>query len=321
MFVKKNERPWPGTHFSFNSRVNQLKVDIKDNFRKQLCAKSIITCESKGDSDNPTTVIKNLTCVVDFIQKQPYVARSTNINMNVITYTGMGISVIALTTSILVYRRFGMHRSIPGSNVENLSIALLISDIIFMLGIGANDFSLVCYSVGVALHYLWLLVFSFKCIALVHMCHNLTNMSLIAKDIDMSSKRPYFTLLGLLLPCLFVVPAVIIDVLEVQGVSIDYSGSICFPTGYPGNLIFVSGPIGLAVVINIACLLCIAVVITKQSLGIRHIRRSNSFQYLPVFVRISLVTGMLWITGLLGAIIQNEIMEYLFVICCSFRDC
>ncbi|CAG2222925.1 unnamed protein product [Mytilus edulis] len=207
MCVKRNERS-----FSYNTRLNQLKVDIKDNFRKQLCAKSIITCESKRDSDNPTTVIKNLPCGIDFI-----------------TYTGMGISVVALTTSILVYRRFGMHRSIPGSNVENLSIALLISDIIFMLGIGANDFSLVCYSLGVTLHYLWLLVFSFKCIALIHNSHNLTSMSLIAKDIDMSSKRPNFTLLGLLLPSLFVVPAVIIDVLEIQGVSIDYSGSICFP--------------------------------------------------------------------------------------------
>ncbi|CAC5410073.1 unnamed protein product [Mytilus coruscus] len=145
MFIKSNER-WHSTGFEFESRLNQLKADLKNNPEKKFCAKSIIECETWRDSDNPRTVIKELTCV-DFIQKQPTVA-STNINMNVITYT---------------------------------------------------------------------------------------------------------------------------------------------------------------------------VVITKQSLGIRDIRRSNSFQYLPVFVRISLVTGMLWITGLLGAIIQNELMEYLFVICCSFQ--
>ena len=301
------------------NKMNQFKVNLNDSFEKKLCANSIIECEISNDVENPRTVITEFTCV-DFIQQQP-ILPSTNINMNVITYTGMGISVIALTASLIVYRRLGMHSSIPGSNVENLTIALLISDIIFMLGIGANDLSFVCYSVGVALHYLWLVVFSFKCIALIHMCHSFTKLSLISGDIKvgMFSKRPFFTLLGLLLPCLFVVPAVLIDFLEIDGVSINYSGSICFPTGYPGNLIFVSAPIGLAVVINITCLLCIAVVITKQSLGIRHIRRSNSFQYFPVFVRISLVTGMLWISGLLGAIVQNEAIEYLFVICCSFQ--
>ncbi|CAG2188370.1 unnamed protein product [Mytilus edulis] len=219
------------------NKLNQFKVNQNDSFEKKLCANSIIECEISNDVENPRTVITEFACV-DFIEQQP-ILLSTNINMNVITYTGMGISVIALTASLFVYRRLGMHRSIPGSNVENLTIALLISDIIFMLGIGANDLSLVCYSVGVALHYLWLVVFSFKCIALIHMCHSFTKLSLISGDIEVGifSKRPFFTLLGLLLPCLFVVPAVLIDFLEVDGVSINYSGSICFPTGYPAETV------------------------------------------------------------------------------------
>lgn len=97
MFVKKNDK-WHSTGFNFNSRLNQLKTDLKNNSEKKLCAKSIIECETWRDSDNPRTVIKDLTCV-DFIQMQPTFA-STNINMNVFTYTVMGISVIALTTCL-----------------------------------------------------------------------------------------------------------------------------------------------------------------------------------------------------------------------------
>ncbi|VDI32267.1 Hypothetical predicted protein [Mytilus galloprovincialis] len=82
MFVKKNDK-WHSTGFNFNSRLNQLKADLKNNSEKKLCAKSIIDCETWRDSDNPRTVIKDLTCV-DFIQMQPTFA-STNINMNVIT--------------------------------------------------------------------------------------------------------------------------------------------------------------------------------------------------------------------------------------------
>lgn len=47
MFVKRNDRSWHSTSFSFNSRLNQLKVD-KKNLKKQLYAKSILECESEG---------------------------------------------------------------------------------------------------------------------------------------------------------------------------------------------------------------------------------------------------------------------------------
>ncbi|XP_063402185.1 adhesion G protein-coupled receptor E1-like [Mytilus trossulus] len=309
-----NENITNGT--SLNSTglsYKEVNVSIKTSFSEQLCDSYSI--ESELEEKTAAMIVTKVTCWNELDQT----LTSQDFRKNIITYTGMAASIIALTVYLTVHRKFGMHKTIPGSNVENLSIALLLSDILFMVGVGANDHYIVCYTVGVVLHYLWLSVFSFKSVALIYMCHNIRQMSANnAHALGIKNKKAYLTVLGLLLPVIFVGPAVILD-LVIPGVNLDYSGSICFPTGYPANLIFVSAPIGLSVLINVVSLMCIALVITKQSYETRHIRKSSSFKFILVFVRISIVTGAFWVTGVLGAVVRTEFMEYLFIITCSIQ--
>ncbi|CAG2254209.1 unnamed protein product [Mytilus edulis] len=156
------------------TKTETLKIDIKGKFNARLCDKIILVCDI-NDEDQELTV-KEITCI-DYAKISQRTSIAKDVSMKVITYTGMGISVIALTVSVIIHRRLGMHVSIPGSNVENLSVALLFSDIAFLIGVGANDNYVVCYVVGILLHYLWLIVFSFKSIALIHMCYTITQMS------------------------------------------------------------------------------------------------------------------------------------------------
>ncbi|VDI21865.1 Hypothetical predicted protein [Mytilus galloprovincialis] len=305
---------------AIETKTENLNVDIKGNFTSRLCDKTVIVCNIIDGNRDQELTVKEITCI-DFTKISPTTSNAMDVSMKVITYTGMGISVIALTVSVIMHRRLGMHISIPGSNVENLSVALLLADIAFLIGVGANDYYLVCYGVGVILHYLWLLVFSFKSIALIDMCYTITQMStnISYANRETQNKKRKLSFLGLFIPIIIVALAVVIDLGKVSEFNLDYSGSICFPTGYPANLIFVSIPIGLSVFINITCLICIAGFIAKQSFELKHVRQSNSFQHIPVFARISVVTGMLWTPGLIGAIVQTEFMEYLFVVCCSFQ--
>lgn len=302
------------TDYTSLDKNEEINVSIKTNLSEQLCDSYTIESEIEGKSAD--MIVTKVTCWNELDQT---LTSQNDFKKNIITYTGMGVSILALTVYLTVHRKFGMHKTIPGSNVENLSIALLLSDILFMVGVGANDHYIVCYTVGVVLHYLWLSVFSFKSVALVYMCHNIRQMSANnAHALGIKHKKAYLTVLGLLLPVIFVGPAVMLDLI-IPGVTLDYSGSICFPTGYPANLIFVSAPIGLSVLINVVSLICVAVVITKQSYETRHIRKSSSFKFIPVFVRISIVTGAFWVTGILGAVVQTEFIEYLFITTCSIQ--
>jgi hypothetical protein len=51
-----------------------------------------------------------------------------------------------------------MTSTIPGSNLENISISLLMSKCLFIFGVGASDIREVCFVIGVVLHHLWLSV-------------------------------------------------------------------------------------------------------------------------------------------------------------------
>jgi hypothetical protein len=87
-----------------------------------------------------------------------------------------------------------------------------------------------------------------------------------------------FTCLGMFLPLMFVFPSVLLDFFRVPYFSAKYSGSVCFPTGYLSNLVFVSGPITLSIVLNTIALIRIIIYLTRNSITMSHVRKTNSFQ-------------------------------------------
>lgn len=321
----------PTDSFSFNFNLtritqNESIVNIKNKMAESNiftsrrvphyllheCQIFLIDCGLANESLDSTIIVQNVKCINI---GQPY-EEASNLAKTILTYSGMVTSVVGLIVSIRVHRKAVMHKSVPGSNVENISVSLLTTNVMFMIGIGANDEQTVCYVVGVILHYLWMVVFSFKTIALLYITHNLVQM--MVKDSNPLLQRTgFFTALGLSLPMLFLIPSVIIDFYG--PIDLEYNGRVCFPTGYPANILFVSIPIGLSVIINISCFLTVAFVITKQSFETRNLRKSSSLEFVPVFSRISVVTGFFWITGLIGAVYASDVSEYFFIIFCSFQ--
>ena len=193
--------------------------------------------------------------------------------------------------------------------------------IVFMVGVGANDHSPICYMLGATLHYLWLSVFSFKTIAIVFLTHNLMKMS--ANNSHMHSSKTvtkiWLTVLGFALPILFVAPSLLMDIIPVPELRPQYNGQVCFPTGYPANLAFVSVPWGLSMLANIGCFITIGVFVSKISHETRHVRKSTKYQYIFVFSRITVVSGMFWILGIVAGLVESPIAEFVFIVFCSFN--
>ncbi|CAC5419361.1 unnamed protein product [Mytilus coruscus] len=290
-------------------KIDNLIVDMTGNHEVEFCGKSIIKCEISKDAEEKKIIIKEVTCNdVDSIQQS--LLSTAMITEDVVKYTVIGISIIVLTASVIFNRRFGTLRSISGSNLENLLNTLIISDMIFLIGIAAAEHFTVCYIVGVFMHFLWLLVFSFQSIALYLIIKTNTSDNSANESGSKRYKKIPLTLVGLFLPFVFVAPAVILDLMKIPDFSLNYSGFICFPTGYPANLIFVYMPIGLSVVNNISLLAFIAFALKKNTLG-----KSSFLQYVPVFVHITVVTCIPWVIGFLGVVFQTELMDFLFVIC------
>ena len=123
--------------------------------------------------------------------------------------------------------------------MEKLSVALTLVNILFLVGVGANDYKLICYIIGVVLHYLWLTVFSFMTVVVLDIGHNIRsrkhNIGYLQND---SLQKRYLTLIGLAIPLLIVIPSVILDQYHISMFACNYGGKICFPSSYPANLFF-----------------------------------------------------------------------------------
>ncbi|CAC5383710.1 unnamed protein product [Mytilus coruscus] len=280
-----------------------------------------------NDSRHPHVLtIDNITCEDEQNEmKQNQAPNLVNENdeyITYITYTGTCMSVISLICSVVVCRRSGLSTSIPGSNLENLSVALILANLLFLTGIGARKYQTVCTVIGIVLHYLWLLVFSFMSISVIYLVYDVRRISISTT----TNKRccfcaKYFlTIAGLWLPLLFVIPALVLEfIFPTTQFSPNYGGAICFPTAYPANFLFVSGPIMFSVGLNIICITILTIYFNIKEGEASKIREGNYSQQIGIFLRLSVISGLFWITGTLSSVLQSEVLDYIFVVTCSLQ--
>jgi hypothetical protein len=239
----------------------------------------------------------------------------------VITNSCFSVSMVSLLILIVVYRKIGMTSTIPGSNLENISISLLMSNCLFMFGVGASNIREVCFVIGVILHHLWLTVFYFMSVATLCIVMNLTKLRSNDQKshIMLKDRKRCLVLGGVIVPCMFVGPAVLLDIYGDAYLSSGYGKQPCFPHIFPANLIFFSGPVLLSIAINFVCLLRVIGHICILSHEIGNISISTPFTHAKVYLRIVVLSGFLWITGIMAAILESEWLDYVFTLCCGLQ--
>ncbi|CAG2248668.1 unnamed protein product [Mytilus edulis] len=241
----------------------------------------------------------------------------------ILTYACFSISVVALVFSVTMNRKYKLSSTVAGSNMENLSISLIASNILFMIGSYASQITYVCYTIGVFLHYLWLSVFSFMMITVLYIAKNLTSMKSGNKTIKQAGTetRRVLTVIGLMIPLLFVAPVVILDQFNIANLSVGYGNSVCFPNIYPANLIFFTGPVVVSTVINCVVLFRVIFQVCLFRMEMRHLLKSSSFQDAKLFLRLAILSGIFWVTGLLSGIFESEWLQYIFILLCGLQGC
>ncbi|VDI64227.1 Hypothetical predicted protein [Mytilus galloprovincialis] len=241
--------------------------------------------------------------------------------MSILTYVPFSISVVALIGLIVFNRKHNLITNIPGSNLENISVSLLLSNFLFMIGIGVPNISNLCYIIGVLLQYLWLAVFSFMTISITFIAKNLVKMrarEIIGHDKVFNGRR-MLTFIGLAVPLMIVGPSVLVDQFGPEYLSLGYDGQVCFPNRYPGNIIFFTGPVIASVILNFICLYLTIFQICRVRYQVGNIRKSDPFHDAMVYLRIVVLSGMLWTFGIASAVFESELLEYIFTILCGLQ--
>ncbi|CAG2189833.1 unnamed protein product [Mytilus edulis] len=239
----------------------------------------------------------------------------------ILTYLCFSVSVVALVFSLIMSRKFDRSSSIAGSNTENISISLICSYVLFVIGGFLSKTTILCYTVSVILHYLWLSVFSFMLISVLYIAKNLTSMKSSNRTIKQKGTftRRVLMVTALLIPVVFVVPAVILDQLNVANLSIGYGNSGCFPYRYPAFLIFLSGPVVLLTAIKFAVLFAVIIQLCLLQMESKHIIKSSNFRHAKLVLRFVLLSGTLMVMGFLSGILYSDWLNNIFLLMCGLQ--
>lgn len=313
-------------HSNVSSGQNNIRaIPIKGNINKQLQYFGVIIPDTPLEicDDIELRIVRN-SSVVKFEVKQCR-ARSEQYQrlrrhpitvQTIMTYSFFSVSSIALVVLIVINKKIKLTTGTAGSNLVNLSVSLLGADVVFMVGIGNNDYPTLCYFISILLHYLWLMVFTFMSIGVVCIEVNLTKFH---REPSTTSVQRLLTVLGLTIPLFFVGTAVVFDLTGPEALSPGYGSAICFPNRYPGNLLFFSGPIMLSLLINFVSLTLIIHKAYKVNLETRKVSQRRGITNGQIFLRIICLSNLFWVTGILASILDASWLSYVFTYLCGLH--
>ena len=139
------------------------------------------------------------------------------------------------------------------------------------------------------------------------------------KKFKLKDKKRFLALGGVVVPCMFVGPAVFLDIYGAAYFSAGYGKQPCLSNMFPAKLFFYSGPVLLSITINFICLLRVIGHICILSHDIGNISMSTPLTHAKVYLRILVLSGFLWITGIMAAILESEWLDYVFILLCGLQ--
>lgn len=238
-----------------------------------------------------------------------------NIVLVLLTFIGLSVSIVSFALVLVTYALFKELRTLPGTNLMNLSLAHLLADLFYLLT-GFVDAKVACAIIAILLHYFFLVSLTWLSIMV---CETWVVFSKILIQKRNRNKREKClnllvrTTLGWLPAFIFVVICVALDRSNV--VAFHYGGNKgCWINNSTAMMFFFVVPVTLCISFNVIFFVLTVRAIrntTKQTQRATH--QTIQLKNAVVFLKIFILTGFTWTFGILK-IAVSEYFEYPFVI-------
>ncbi|XP_033609011.1 uncharacterized protein LOC111868622 isoform X2 [Cryptotermes secundus] len=254
--------------------------------------------ETEYDMTNP----ENDTSVPEVDQED-----KEDVIMEYITLVGLSVSVACLVLHLAISSGTPRLRNLPAMNLASLCVALLLFYCSFLVTRVVDDLPCVELAVvryySLLANYCWLLVISFD-------VWNAIRRS--TKKLQLSSGTKWkrfavYSAFGWVGPIL-----IITFFFSLDNFSPSHHLRGCWFSEGRHVLGFVVAPLGIVMTLNVAFFTWTAYLI--YSTKSRMENRSTARTQLCLFVRLSVIMGLTWITGLVATTLNIPVMWYVFVI-------
>ncbi|KAK3729999.1 hypothetical protein QZH41_000961 [Actinostola sp. cb2023] len=218
----------------------------------------------------------------------------------VLTYVCMVISIIALVFVLVTYTLFTELRTSPGINLMNLSVSILLAQLLWILGSGQTDTPIACTVIAVLLHYFFLVSFVWTSIIVFDTWRAFTvkgRRSLADSKHNRLVHCLRYMAVGWLSVMVYVAICVAID--QSDAVTIGYQSSkACWMANPWGILFSFAVPVALILMFNIVmyALTIKAIHVTTAQARVATDHKDRR-QTLGIYIRIGSLMGFTWIFG------------------------
>mgnify|MGYP000001707210 CR=1 FL=1 len=257
-------------------------------------------------------------CVEDYqryvISQLDYLARTSSNQGYTVEYiisaVCSALSIIALSLTVFTFWLLPrLRRTLPGKNSLTLAVVMLCAHTLFIVSSSGQleSNTLWCKLVGLLLHLFWLLSICWMNICTFHMFRVLTKSELVAQ----SSGRKLF-LLYHTYASIFSLVCVSVNMVYtfVTFNELGYASVICY-ISYSEMVLFTFAlPTGLIVVTNLGLFTYVIVSIANTPAVQKNVQNERSD--LIVFAKLSTITGITWVFGIMNVFLNSSVLDYLF---------
>ncbi|EDO48410.1 predicted protein, partial [Nematostella vectensis] len=227
----------------------------------------------------------------------------------------MLLSIATLVLFLVTYSLFSELRTIPGVNLMNLAVSILLAQVTWLTGVNQTDRTLACTVVAAMLQYFYLVSFMWTSIIAVDTWRAFSRKS--HRGIPRSRREKcvrigWLSALGWLPLMIFVLICVSLD--QSGTVAIGYGSSTsCWMSNGNATLYVFAIPIALALVVNaIFYILTVNAIKAATQQARMAAENSQTRRHFGIYVRLAAVMGFTWVFGF-GAVLLWSPLWYVFV--------
>jgi hypothetical protein len=253
-----------------------------------------------------------------FIKTEKYSTNTTSYAIWILTLIGFSVSIICLILLLITYGLFQELRAVSGMNLMNLSLSMLLSHLIFLIGTSHFTGTKTCTVLAVIDHYLFQVSFVAMSVISYHSCYVFSQP--FAGRVANKSWRRFikYSAFVWLAPAIFVAICATLD--KTETFLVDY-GTDCWLGTVNAKLYLFFLPLAMLLLFNIVSFIHTALSLYRhEKERPRTLQRQERKQNLLICTKLATLVGFPWLIAFIGVLFPNvEAFEYLFVIFVCFQ--
>ncbi|XP_073235134.1 uncharacterized protein [Porites lutea] len=224
--------------------------------------------------------------------------------LDVITYIGSGVSLVALACAIIIFLCLGRSLSAIRYRIHlNLCIALAVAQVVFLSGIEASSSPWICTTVAVLLHYLYTASFTWMCAEGLHLYFKIVTAFNLHRI-----RMIYYVILG------WGFPVVVVGISATTRIKGYGATDLCWL-----SLSFIGPVIGI-IAFNVLILgLIIKTLMSLSNVAASDPRENIVRSGVKAALMLMHLLGTTWVLGLLSVNSDTVVFQYLFAIVNSLQ--